>query len=245
MKKLAIIGTPNVGKSSISNIICKTQKFKSANYSGVTVKSQKNPFYIDNEKYELYDLPGIYSFRAEEPIVDSVVKNLLFNPKDINIYIVDSTNLFTSLYYYLLLKELGISSLLFFNFFDILEQKKIFLNLEKFNKIFHCKSITTTGHNKNNFTKITKFISKNSKDLANKAKNSCEKFFLYNSNIDKAKNQLIKIINENTNKLILDAKIIAIGYLTNLEVIIKKFKKTNIEIHNKLTEYIIKWNKKK
>lgn len=63
MKKLLLIGCPNAGKSAVFNLLTGRDR-KVANYSGVTVdfassELRSNPVF--EEKFELIDLPGIYS----------------------------------------------------------------------------------------------------------------------------------------------------------------------------------------
>lgn len=59
-KKILLVGNPNVGKSTIFNVLC-NRKQKTGNYAGVTVASLQGEYSYQNETVEVIDLPGSYS----------------------------------------------------------------------------------------------------------------------------------------------------------------------------------------
>ncbi len=58
--KIAILGNPNCGKTTIFNYLAK-QKQKTGNWSGVTTSATSKKITIAGRSIELIDLPGIYS----------------------------------------------------------------------------------------------------------------------------------------------------------------------------------------
>lgn len=90
MRKILLIGNPNVGKSVIFSRLTGVQVIAS-NYPGTTVEFTKGYMRLDDEKLEIIDVPGTYSLeptsKAEEVAVDMIDQG------DIIINVVDATNL--------------------------------------------------------------------------------------------------------------------------------------------------------
>lgn len=63
IQRVALIGTPNVGKSTLFNELTGLSQ-KVGNFPGVTVDSLVGSIAVDNQRLELIDLPGIYSLDA-------------------------------------------------------------------------------------------------------------------------------------------------------------------------------------
>ena len=108
IKKIYLIGNPNVGKSVVFSRLTGVQVI-SSNYPGTTVEITKGYLQLGEEKVEVVDLPGTYSLeptsRAEE-VAASLLKEY---KKDeiVVINILDSTNLERNLLLTLQLIEWG------------------------------------------------------------------------------------------------------------------------------------------
>ncbi len=90
MKKVLLVGNPNVGKSVIFSHLTGI-KVIIANYPGTTVGFTKGYMKISEDKVELIDVPGSYSL---EPICKAEeVACELFEQGDIVVNVVDATNL--------------------------------------------------------------------------------------------------------------------------------------------------------
>ena len=90
MRKILLMGNPNVGKSVIFSRLTGVQVIAS-NYPGTTVEYTKGYMRLEGEKVEIIDVPGTYSLeptsRAEEVAVE------MLKDGDIVINVVDATNL--------------------------------------------------------------------------------------------------------------------------------------------------------
>ena len=64
IKKVALVGNPNVGKSTIFNLLTGLNQ-KVGNYPGVTVDKKYGSFQLDNKSIEIVDLPGTYSINPK------------------------------------------------------------------------------------------------------------------------------------------------------------------------------------
>ncbi|MFC2034518.1 FeoB small GTPase domain-containing protein [Chloroflexota bacterium] len=92
LKKIGIVGSPNVGKSVIFNSLTGAHVTVS-NYPGTTVDVSRGKAKINGKEYEVVDTPGMYSFL---PITEEerVARLLLLNEKpDIILHVVDARNL--------------------------------------------------------------------------------------------------------------------------------------------------------
>jgi ferrous iron transport protein B len=90
MKKVAIVGNPNVGKSLVFSRITGVGVI-SANYSGTTVDIKTGTLVHAGAKYELIDVPGLYSFEALSSADEAALR--IIDTCDIIVNVVDATNL--------------------------------------------------------------------------------------------------------------------------------------------------------
>ena len=58
--QISLVGNPNSGKSTIFNLLTGKNQ-KTGNWSGVTIDKKSGFFEKEHKKYQLIDLPGIYS----------------------------------------------------------------------------------------------------------------------------------------------------------------------------------------
>ena len=69
MKKIALIGNPNCGKTTLFNLLTGARQ-KVGNWPGVTVEKKFGYCSMGDQQAELIDLPGIYSLEQESQGVD-------------------------------------------------------------------------------------------------------------------------------------------------------------------------------
>ncbi|WP_185872132.1 ferrous iron transport protein B [Blattabacterium cuenoti] len=136
--KLALIGNPNVGKTSLFNQLTGLNQ-KVGNYLGVTVDKKIGHFYYENIHYKIIDLPGTYSIypsSEDEEVVSKLLNNIddLDYPDKIMV-IADSSNLKKSLLLFRQIQDLGFPVLFILNMLDEAKKKGIFINIDKLKKI--------------------------------------------------------------------------------------------------------------
>jgi small GTP-binding protein domain len=90
MKKVILVGNPNVGKSLLFSRMT-GKKTITANYGGTTVGIDTGRFRFHDEEYELVDGPGIYSLEEFSEADEMTLK--IIDEGDILINILDATNL--------------------------------------------------------------------------------------------------------------------------------------------------------
>ena len=97
MRRLLLVGNPNVGKSAVFNRLTGAKVIVS-NYPGTTVEVTKGRMRIGNEAAEVIDLPGTYSLEPTSKAEEVAFKALdELGEGDVIVNVVDSTNLERSL----------------------------------------------------------------------------------------------------------------------------------------------------
>lgn len=66
MKRYAVVGNPNTGKSTLFGRLCGV-RIKTANFPGTTVEARIGTVARDGHRYELVDLPGHYGLNLDRP----------------------------------------------------------------------------------------------------------------------------------------------------------------------------------
>ena len=121
MRKIAIVGNPNVGKSVLFNALTK-RYVNVSNYPGTTVEVSRGMAHINGAEFEIIDTPGMYSLL---PITEEerVARRILIDERpDVVIHVVDAKNLERMLSLTLQLKEASLPLILVLNIMD--EAKK-------------------------------------------------------------------------------------------------------------------------
>ena len=124
---IAVVGSPNVGKSLLFNLLTGTYVTVS-NYPGTTVEVARGNAVIAGKKVTFFDTPGMYSLI---PITEeeSVARNLITNEGvDLVIHVIDAKHLGRMLNLTLQLMETKIPVLLVVNMIDEAQKLGIWIN---------------------------------------------------------------------------------------------------------------------
>ena len=121
MKRFALAGNPNCGKTTLFNNLTGSTAHV-GNWPGVTVEKKDGVYKKLSEPISIIDLPGIYSlspYTSEEVIS----RNYILDEKpDCVINIVDATNLERNLYLTTQLLEIDVPVVVAINMMDVLEK---------------------------------------------------------------------------------------------------------------------------
>ena len=132
MQKIALIGNPNCGKTTLFNLLTGANQ-KVGNWPGVTVEKKFGYFELEKQSIELIDLPGIYSLEQDYSGIDEKIAEDFLEQSDISliINIVDATNMERSLVLTQQLMERGVPMLLVINMLDVARQQGITVSTDK------------------------------------------------------------------------------------------------------------------
>ncbi|MFL2623120.1 MAG: ferrous iron transport protein B [Flavobacteriaceae bacterium] len=131
--KVALIGNPNTGKTSLFNALTGLNQ-KVGNYPGITVDKKEGVCKLSRgAKAHILDLPGTYSLNASS-IDENVVIELLLNKKDkdfpdVAVVVADVENLKRNLLLFTQIKDLKIPTILVVNMSDVMTRKGIALDI--------------------------------------------------------------------------------------------------------------------
>lgn len=132
LAKIALIGNPNSGKSSLFNQLTGLNQ-KVGNFPGVTVDKKTGICQLTPEqKVQIIDLPGTYSLYPKS-LDEKVIIDLLYNKKsalypDLIIITADASNLKRNLLLFTQLADLQIPAVLALNMMDVAEKDGIKIN---------------------------------------------------------------------------------------------------------------------
>jgi len=130
--KIALIGNPNAGKSSLFNTLTGLRQ-KTGNFPGVTMDKLSGTWQLGpKNEIEVLDLPGIYSIYPKS-IDEELVINILGNPAhpdypDMAIVVADASNLKRNLLLFSQVRDLGIPTVLALNMIDVAENEGYVIN---------------------------------------------------------------------------------------------------------------------
>ena len=143
-KQILLVGNPNVGKSTLFNILC-NKKQKTGNYAGVTVASHSGNYVYKNEEIEVIDLPGSYSIypTSEDEAIFS--RYLIQENYSGVVYIADAINMRRSLLLFQQIQDLGIPAILVVNQVDEAEKRGITIDTKKLSELLNIPVFETNA----------------------------------------------------------------------------------------------------
>ena len=120
--KVALVGNPNCGKTSLFNMASGSHEHV-GNYSGVTVDAKEGSMEHGGYRFQVVDLPGTYSLSAYSPEELYVRRSLIDEVPDVVINVVDASNLQRNLYLTTQLIDMNLRVVMALNMYDELQAK--------------------------------------------------------------------------------------------------------------------------
>jgi ferrous iron transport protein B len=198
--KLALIGQPNCGKSTIFNQLA-GYKSISANFPGATVSYTLGKFYFQNKSIELVDLPGTYSLSWYDDAEKESVKALSSMDFDCIINVLDASTITRGLELTLELISLNKPMVVALNMMDEAKKKGIDINIAKLEDSIGVKVVPVIAKQ-----------AKGIKDLINAALKASPpiKKCIYSKRIESLIQNLEQCLESQAGNLILPPKLVAI-----------------------------------
>ncbi|EKD89328.1 MAG: hypothetical protein ACD_34C00115G0002, partial [uncultured bacterium] len=119
---IALAGQPNVGKSTIFNLLTGLNQHV-GNWPGKTVERKEGKFKVSGREYRLVDLPGTYSLTANSPEELITREFILTEKPDLVVALVNAANLERSLYLVAELVTLPAPLIVVLNMMDVASQQ--------------------------------------------------------------------------------------------------------------------------
>lgn len=162
MRKIALIGNPNSGKSSVFNHLTGLRQ-KVANFPGVTVEKKIGKMRLsDGEEVTMVDFPGAYSLYPNSED-ERVVLRVLANCEDEDypdaaVYVADVTHLEKHLLLFTQVIDLGIPVILALNMSDLAGKEGLAVNTEVLEQAFGTKVLSISGRTGQNMDALRREI---------------------------------------------------------------------------------------
>ncbi|MBU5307115.1 ferrous iron transport protein B [Clostridioides mangenotii] len=154
MINVALLGNPNVGKTTVFNLLTGSNQYV-GNWPGVTIERKEG--FIGND-IKVTDLPGIYAmdtFSNEEKVSKEYLEE---GDVDVIVNVVDSTNLSRNLYLTTQLMKYNKPIVIFLNMLDIAKSKGIKIDADKLSKELGVQVVPLIHKDKQEVIKISEVI---------------------------------------------------------------------------------------
>ena len=143
--QVALIGQPNVGKSTLFSRLTGVGVI-SSNYPGTTVEFDEATVTCNGKEIHVHDLPGTYSLSTTSSDEDVVMKMLRDVENDVIVVVADATDLEPSLVLSMEVLELGLPTIIALNKYD-LSSKRMTIDVDKLEKILGVPIIPVSSRN--------------------------------------------------------------------------------------------------
>ena len=143
--KIALVGQPNCGKSTIFNSVA-GYRAATGNFPGTTVRLAWSTIRFDGLFAELVDVPGIYSLTSANPAESAAKKFLLNEDISLIINVLDASLLSRSLELTLELRELGIPIIVCLNMMDEAERRGTRISSRELSILLQLPVVETIGY---------------------------------------------------------------------------------------------------
>jgi len=176
MKKILLMGNPNVGKSVFFNRLTGANVIES-NYPGTTVDYAKGYMKVSSELYigpcskcaereentedfEIIDVPGTFSLEPKDKAEEIAVKMLEGEKGALVICVIDASKIERGLYLCLEIIERGYPVVLALNMWDVAEDKNMQIDVEKLKSVLNIPVVPTIAISGKGFKEVVLSIKK-------------------------------------------------------------------------------------
>ena len=164
VKRIALIGNANIGKSTLFNKLCGLNQ-KTGNYPGVTIDKKRGFVKSTNQKIELIDLPGMNSLypnsKDEELVVDYLVNKESEDFPTAIAFVVSAINLKRNLYLFDQLADLDLPLVLVINMGDLAERRGVLIDENKLSDELGVPVVKVSAKTEKGFDSLIKVLHQN------------------------------------------------------------------------------------
>lgn len=160
--KIALIGNPNCGKSTLFNALTGARQHI-GNWPGVTIERKTGSMHINNQSIDIVDLPGTYAIENLQTATSEdelIAREFVLNePDSLIVNIIDATNLQRSLYLTFQLLDLQRPMIIVLNMMDALKNLGEQINIAKLTQQLGCPVVPISAAKKNGLNQLEQVLS--------------------------------------------------------------------------------------
>ena len=154
---IALLGNPNVGKSTVFNELTGMNQH-TGNWPGKTVELAKGHYTHRYRQNQMIDRPGTYSLLAHSSEEEVTRNYVCFEPCDVCLVICDATVLERNLNLVLQTMEITDHVVLVLNLMDEAKKKNITIDTEKLSKLLKVRVVEMSARNHEGFEDVKEAI---------------------------------------------------------------------------------------
>ena len=164
--KIALVGNPNSGKSTLFNVLTGLNQ-KIGNFPGVTVEKKTGYCKLpDQRQAQITDLPGTYSFypksKDERIVLDALMDKSAPNYPDLIVFVADASNLKRNLLLFSQIADLNIPVIIALNMMDLATQSGIEISVDELALKLGVQVIPISARKQQGIDRLKKAIQNNS-----------------------------------------------------------------------------------
>ena len=145
--KVALVGNPNVGKSTIFNTLT-GMKQHTGNWTGKTVGNCEGHYKFNSDNFTIIDIPGTYSLMSNSEEEEIARNFICFEKLDAIVIVVDATSLERNLNLVFQIMEITSNIIVCVNLLDEAKKKGIAIDLKKLAILLGVPVVGTIGKKK-------------------------------------------------------------------------------------------------
>lgn len=157
MKKIALVGNPNSGKTTVFNGLTGSNQ-SVGNWPGVTVEKKSGTLKSDIFKAEIIDLPGIYSLSTVSLEEEISAKYIFSKDMDFIINVVDASNLERNLFLTMQLLDSEIPVIVALNCMDLVAKKLDEINVLELQRFLNVPVVPIIASKKHGVQDLIVFL---------------------------------------------------------------------------------------
>lgn len=162
ISRVALVGNPNTGKSTLFNALA-GMNVRTANYPGVTIEKKVGRCRLDDRSVDLVDLPGTYSLAPRSPDELVAVEVLTDEiegerPLELIVCVVNAALLQRNLFLVSQLLELGKPIVIALNMIDTVVSRGDAIDIEKLSKHLGVPVIATSAARREGIDELKRAI---------------------------------------------------------------------------------------
>lgn len=161
-RKIALVGNPNSGKSTLFNILTGLNQ-KIGNFPGVTVdKKVGHCTLLDDSRIRVIDLPGTYSLypksKDERIVMETLIDKKNTTHPDVIIFVADASNLRRNLLLYTQVADLKIPVIIALNMMDLASKSGIEIAIDALSNKLGVQVIPISARNSEGIDQLKQAI---------------------------------------------------------------------------------------